>query len=467
MKIAFRMASPTSPTILEKLTDSFEAVQEAMTPSSKGNSEASASDSEEAKPAEAEAEEAPAEEAEAKPPKKKKERQIPIPKDSASFFRVRAKHVKMFQFTADGNLQVPEMRGEPAKVIEIPYYRPATANEIAIDEAKQIEEIQAVEREFDETYTLLKKAVVEWRETRFSADIIKYQRDLQRLDAQRTQLRYPVRWTKTFKNLSVNEILLTEIYEGRKLGYPVDALRTRGIAFDRVIRSDGFKKPVPEAEGEEGEEGEASEEEVEGEDFIIFSAPTDPDHGALSPDTMVEFIYNSTKYNCVLQAYEGERLTMLGRQDVRPTLLKSRNPRQMRVIASRVVGQVEKPRELLIEILKSLLTQHPRFAEVLRATGTATLVFAEAKDGILGVGMNPTDPQVTEREAWKGTNLLGQAWTAARASLPPLAEGEGEGEEAEEAPVQSGGYTEHGKTMAESKEQRRKVLAGFYRRSKA
>ena len=459
------MASPTSPTILEKLTDSFEAVQEAMTPTSKVNSEAS--DSEEAKPAEAEAEAAKPAEAEAEAPKKKKERQIPIPKDSASFFRVRAKHVKMFQFTPDGNLQVPEMRGEPAKVIEIPYYRPATANEIAIDEAKQIEEIQAVEREFDETYTLLKKAVVEWRETRYSADIIKYQRDLQRLDAQRTQLRYPVRWTKTFKNLSVNEILLTEIYEGRKLGYPVDALRTRSLAFDRVIRADGFKKPLPQAKEEEAE-AEASEEEVE--DFIIFSAPTDPDHGALSPDTMVEFIYNSTKYNCVFQAYEGERLTMLGRQDVRPTLLKSRNPRQMRVIASRVVGQVEKPRELLIEILKSLITQHPRFAEVLRSTGTATLVFAEAKDGILGVGMNPTDPQVTEREAWKGTNLLGQAWTAARASLPPLAEGqgaEGQGAEGQKALVQSGGFTEHGKTMAEAKEQRRKVLSGFYRRSKA
>jgi hypothetical protein len=126
---------------------------------------------------------------------------------------------------------------------------------------------------------------------------------------------------------------------------------------------------------------------------------------------------------------------------------------------------VEKPRELLIEILKSLITQHPRFAEVLRSTGTATLVFAEAKDGILGIGMNPTDPQVTEREAWKGTNLLGQAWNAARASLPPLVEGQEQ--EDQEVPVQSGGFTEHGKTMAEAKEQRRKVLAGFYRRSKA
>ena len=175
---------------------------------------------------------------------------------------------------------------------------------------------------------------------------------------------------------------------------------------------------------------------------------------------MVEFIHNSTKYNCVLQAYEGERLSMLGRQDIRPALLKSRSTAQMRVIASRVVGQPENPRELLIAILKSLISQHPRFAEDLRATGTSTLVFAEPKDGVLGVGMGVADEQITEKTAWKGTNFLGQAWTAVRIGLPPAAE-----DDVEEAlPAQAGGYNEHGKTLREAKQQRANVLKGFYRR---
>ena len=387
--------------------------------------------------------------------KKKKERQIPIPKDSATFFRVRAKNLKMFKFTEQGDLQVPEMRGEPAKVIQLPYYRPATAEETLEDEQKAMEAIVEVEREFDETYKLLKKAIVEWRTTGFSADVIKYQHDLQRLDSQRTQLRSPLRWTKTFKNLSVNKILLTEFYEQRKLGYPVEALKTRSQTFEQSVRSDGFTKPEPALPVP----AEASDEE-EAEEFIIFSSPTDPEHGSLSPYTMVEFIHNSTKYNCVLQAYEGERLSMLGRQDIRPILLKSRSVAQMRVIGSRVVGQPPAPRELLINILKSLISQHSRFADDVRATGTATLVFAEPKDGVLGVGMGVADPQIIEKTAWKGTNFLGQAWTAVRAGLPPVSD-----DDAEEAlPAQAGGYNEHGKTLREAKEQRANVLKGFYRR---
>ena len=451
MKIAFRMASPTLEDVLTLVPGFGPPAPTAPAPAS-----------------EAEAPEAEAEAQVQEPlaPKKKKERQIPIPKDSASFFRARAKKLRDFQFTPDGNLQVPEMRGEPAKVIEIPYYRQATAEERQEDEAKMMEEIQAVEREFDENYRLLKKAIVEWRTTGYSADVLKLQRDLQRLDAQRTQLRSPVRWTKTFKNLSVNRILLTEFYEQRKIGYPIEAMRLRSLPFEKMVIADGFKKPVAqeEVEGPEGAEGEGSDEE---EEFVIFSSPTDPDHGSLSPDTMVEFIYNSTKYNCLLQAYEGERLNMLGRQDIRPVLLKSRNPRQMRVIASRVVGQVETPRELLINIIKSLISQHPRFADDLRATGTATLVFAEPKDGVLGVGMGVADPQITEKTAWKGTNFLGQAWTAVRTSLPPESEAEAEAEaEATQDtfPNQIGGFTEHGKTLKEATEQRANVLKGFYRR---
>ena len=438
MKIAFRMASPNP------LLAGIDAITTALTPAP---APAPEPEPEAAQPA--------AEE----PKKKKKERQIPIPKDSATFFRVRAKNLRMFKFTDEGDLQVPEMRGEPPKVIQIPYYRPATAEETLEDEQKAMEAIQEVEREFDETYKLLKRAMAEWRTTGFSADVIKYQNDLQRLDSQRTQLRSPLRWTKTFKNLSINKILLTEFYEQRKLGYPVEALKTRSQTFEQSIRSDGFTKPQPVAP--EASDAEETDTDAKEEEFVIFSSPTDPEHGSLSPYTMVEFIHNSTKYNCVLQAYEGERLSMLGRQDVRPILLKSRSTAQMRVIGSRVVGQPENPREVVIAILKSLISQHPRFAEDVRATGTSTLVFAEPKDGVLGVGMGVADPQIIEKTAWKGTNFLGQAWTAVRASLPPVAEAD---DDAEELPAQAGGYTEHGKSLKEAKEQRANVLKGFYRR---
>ena len=455
MKIAFRMAATTPIDLEELVIDNSE---------SKASEEAAAVEAPESpEAAEAAEEEAPeAEEAKGKPEKKKRERQIAIPTDSVTFFRARAKNLKMFGFTPDGNLQVPEMRGQPAKVIELPYYRPATSEEISLDEQQRAEKLQGVEREFDETYKLLRAAILEWRQTGFSSDVIRFQRDLQRLDAQRTQLRSPLRWTRAYKNLDTNKLLLEEIYEKRKVGYPVFALQSR-IAFETMIRAG--KKPVDEVKEVEVEaEDEAEAEGEEEEEFIVFSKP-DGVHGFLSPDTMVEFIYNSTKYNCVIQAYEGERLTLLGRKDIRPVLLKTRNPKMMRIIGEKVTGQIENPREVLINILKALVTQHPTIGDSLRETGTATLVFAEIKDGALGVGMLPADPQITERAEWKGKNYLGQAWAAVREGLPAKEEEEEEG--AEVPTVQKGGYTEHGTTRKEATEVRRNVLKGYYRHKKS
>ena len=454
MKIAFRMATPTLPTVPKEPGPKEEQPNLLDQLGLGGEVEAEAEETKSKESVNSEAKEEEAKEEEAKEevqPKKKKERQIAIPKDSATFFRARAKNVKMFQFTADGNLQVPEMRGEVAKVIDIPYYVSATKEEIDLDEQERAEKLQGVEREFDETYKLLRAAILEWRQTGFSSDVIKFQRDLQRLDAQRTQLRSPLRWTKTYKNLEVNRILLTEVDEKRKIGYPVAALKTRTMTFEKMIRP-GTKPDGPVVqEAEKAEKAESDTEEDE-EEFIVFSGPQDV-HGFLSPDTMVEFIYNSTKYNCLIQAYEGERLTLLGRKDVRPILLKSRNPKQMRVVSRTVIGQLENPRELLINILKALTSQHPNLGDSLRETGTATLVYADARDGVLGVGMIPTDPLITEKGEWKGKNFLGQAWTVVRNDLPPLVE----------ELVQQGGYTEHGTTKEEVTAVRANVLKGYYR----
>jgi predicted NAD-dependent protein-ADP-ribosyltransferase YbiA (DUF1768 family) len=429
---------------IQELITPAESVKESVqeTPEPEANAQTNAG-TEEAEAPEAEAPEAK--------PKVKKQRQIPIPKDSATFFRARAKDPKNFKFTADGDLQVPEMRGEAPKVIKLPFYRPATADEIRETEEAQMDELKGVEREIDEIAKQLRDAIVEWRTTGAASDVIQYQRDLQRLDAQRTQLRSPVRWTKIFKNLSIRDVLVEQTHEVKKLGYPVEALRMRGITFEKMVRSS--EAPFPSASASASASAEASEDEEE-ETFVVFYSAADPEHGLLSPDTMVEFVFNSTKYNSLLQAYQTERVTTLGRKELRAAILKSRSAAQMRIIGSKVVGQVEDPRALWINILKSLISQHPRFGDAVAATGDATLVFADPRDGVLGIGMPVEDPQVTDREAWKGTNLLGQAWQAVRTSLKEMAV----------EPQKGGSFTEHGTTAEEAKQTRSRVLMGRYRR---
>ena len=391
-------------------------------------------------------------------PKDPKVKRRPNPKNSATFFRARAKYTNYFTYTPEGNLMVPEIDGKPSRIIEVPRYRPATVMEIREKEDELRDKLLIVEREFDETASLLKQAMVTWRRTGAVHEAIVLQRKMVQLDGQRTLLRSPARWVHPLKGLDIRDVLMENQRETKKMPYPVSAMRLRSIGFEDTvkIRMPG-DEPVPVVVVEVPSEQEAEET------FVFFDNPAEPEHGALSPETLVEFIFNSTKYTSLVQAYETERVTKLGRQDLRPGLLKTRSPKTIKMMAAKVVGDVEKPRDLWTEILKALINQHPRFAETLRDTGDDTLVYASAKDGKWGIGLPASDPLAMSKETWKGENWLGQAWQAVREGLPPL-EGESEAEEEGENALTGGGYTEHGLTKKEAQVTRGKVLMGHYRR---
>ena len=411
----------------------------------------------------------PEQEAEPEPEAEKKKgakRQIPVPKDSASFFRARAKDPKAFTFTPDGNLQVPAMRDLPPKVIEIPSYRPSTSEELAMSEGLRYDKIREVEQEYDEKLRALKEAMATWRATGASSDAIETQRELARLDALRTHLRSPLRWTVMNKRLTIRDVLVDNFYEVKKLKYPVYNLVIRGNTFEDLVK---VKGAADEAEAEVAAEPAAPAAAPEQESFIFFGEPEDPDYGPLSPNTMVDFVFNSTMYTSPVQAYELERITRLGRRkDFGPLLLKQRDPEKIRALALKIAGDIENPRELWIEILKTLLTQHPKYKDILESTGKSTLVYANMKEKTIpaprrwGIGLKADDPGALDRTQWQGPNTLGQAWQAVRGSL------EKEEEEQEGGGVSRGrAYTESGRTSADIRKKRSGVLMGYYHRNKA
>jgi predicted NAD-dependent protein-ADP-ribosyltransferase YbiA (DUF1768 family) len=229
-----------------------------------------------------------------------------------------------------------------------------------------------------------------------------------------------------------------------KLGYDVMSMVGRPYTFEQTIlpRKEAPKAKVePEAQAEEAEET-----------FILFDSPADPEYGILSPETPVDFVFNTTKYTSLLQAYHVERLTRIGRTDMRATLLKLVNPKTIRGTASRIVSkEIDMPLEMLTDIVNSLVLQDARYTPVLTKTGTDTLIYAEPADKVLGTGLSMDDENATNSKAWAGQNLLGKAWEAARKKLPAET-------------VQKGGALESGKTIHEVKEERSKVLMGYYRR---
>jgi predicted NAD-dependent protein-ADP-ribosyltransferase YbiA (DUF1768 family) len=357
------------------------------------------------------------------------------------------------------------MRGQAPKVIEIPFYRPSTSEERLSEEKRRYEQIKDVEKEYDENLQSLKEAMAIWRQTGAASDALKFQRELTRLDALRTQLRSPVRWTVENKRVPIRKVLLDKVNEDKRLKYPVYTLSLRSLYFEELVKVGKLAEPVLEDLAE-------AAAEPEGESFVLISTPDDARYGPLSPDTMVDFVFNSTMYNGLVQAYEVERITRLGRRkDIGPLLLKSRSPGTIRILAQKVTGDVENPRNLWIEIMRALVAQRPRYADILKSTGDATLVYTNHKEKSLpkerrwGVGLTVEDPATMVRASWEGPNTLGQAWQVVRDSLPGEAEAEAEAEAEEaKAPLQGGSYNESGKTLADAKKQRSGVLSGYYRR---
>lgn len=386
---------------------------------------------------------------------KQKKKKIRIPTDSASFFNERNRHPSIFTFTSNGDLQIPEIEGQPERVIELPFYTKASKEKIEDYENERHSKLLENEREYDETIKLLNEAVANYKLTGAVSKVLEYQRKLQRLDAERTQLKSPERWVKEYKRLSIRELMPNKPHETKKLGYPVIRCVSRSIPSNVYLEVVSKQEYLDRLKKPEEILKEESEDEEEKENYTIFYDPADVEYGILSPETMLDIIYNNTKYSSALQAYEVERVTQLGRKDIRPLLLRQRNPKMIRQLGSRVVGKLENPLELWISILKTLINQHPEVKEILLNTGDDILVYADPKDTLLGVGLSEEDERIRDNKEWKGENLLGKAWKVVRSDLQEL-------EEDKEEVMKGGdfeGYEEQSKTVEDEQKEKRK---GFF-----
>ena len=397
--------------------------------------------------------------------RKKREKRIPIPTNAETFFRAMNKYPAIFKYTPTGDLQVPAIRDKGAFVISLPSYMPIPPDEREAKEQERALEISRVQREYDAKAELLRGAIDTWRLTGQAAVVVSLQRDMKKLDAELTLLRSPSRWTKGKMGIQQKDVFWDRPTITSPLGHRVFMTRIRDIANKDLFvekRSEGAYTNSNDDLTPPPPFGTPPRKEEEPEVFLLFEAPEteDDEHGFLSPETPVEFIFNETKYTSPLQAFHGERLTQLKRKDLRPLLFRLRGGLAIRKFATRVVGKVENPFELWKQILKTLLQQHPRYATKLRNTGTDTLVYASELDGEFGIGLGQDSEDALDRDKWKGDNLLGNVWMKLREELPSVEEGD------EESVQEGGAYVDHGKTNQEAKEQRQRILMGLYHRRK-
>lgn len=381
-------------------------------------------------------------------PRQRRPKAEVAPKDAKTFFQAMSKNPKMYGFSPTGDMAILTETGAIDTTLPLPMYRETTSEERSEYRLGIQEEIRSVEKEYDESLKNLQDAIFLWKETGNSSDAIQIQRDLIRLDSKRSSLRSPLRWIRSYRNQDRSSLLLHSKQPALTIGHPVYSLYIQDLPFNkRLVETTGETKlpTIPEKEPEKDEE------------FIVFSVPGEETYGVLSPETPMDVTYNSTRYNSVLQAFYAERVGQLGNQGLRTNILKSTNPKTIRFMGSSMKGVLENPsaRELIISIVREAAKQDKRIVPVLKNTGTDSLVYAELKDPILGIGLS-VDQQdlVTHRNEWKGENLLGQAWEVVRSNLP-------------DESVQSGGAVlEKARTLDDAKKERSQVLMGYYRKGK-
>jgi len=373
------------------------------------------------------------------------------PKDAITFFRAMSKEPKKYGFSHSGDMATFTTNGSVDTTLPLPRYRVTTPEERHTYELGIKEQIRSVEKEYDESLKNLKEAVVNWKATGISSEAIELQRKLVGLDAKRTNLRSPLRWISSYRNVERSLLLLKSKQPDLKIGHPVYTLHIQPIPFNQqVVEDTGVPAAAP-------QQPKGVKEAPVQESFLAFSIPAEETYGVLSPETPMDLTYNGTRYNSVLQAYHAERVGQLGNKGLRGSILKATNPKTIRFMGDSVKGTIEHPssRELLINIVQEALKQDIRIRPALKSSGQDSLVYADPKDIVLGIGISAENTEkVMERSSWRGQNLLGQAWEVVRSTMK------------DDGVFSGGAVLEKARTLEEVKKERSSAIMGFYRKGR-
>jgi predicted NAD-dependent protein-ADP-ribosyltransferase YbiA (DUF1768 family) len=283
------------------------------------------------------------------------------------------------------------------------------------------------------------------------------------LDAQRTAINSPQRRTKIYKNPITRTLFFENTYDVRRIGYDVYAYKTQSYpdSFLYVptdvepvkIEKEVVMKPVL----------------VPGQMIIpsiyIYKGDS-PIHGVLSPYSLLSFDFGTKRYPSLAHAYEAMRLAELDNSIVYTQILsKLKDPFIVKTKAKKIIGVPSDAYTMILNLVRAASRRKP-FAEALRATGNAPLVFADPNDKILGVGLGSDNVDIEDLSKWEGDNYYGKALMTVRKEIPKgeIADVVMEGgaiEDLEEGTL----ALQKEDSMKESKEKRKQYFIGLNRKA--
>lgn len=405
------------------------------------------------------------------------------------FFENRSLRPEFYTFDPKGNLIIKEelvptgkgrskadiVPGTVKQTYTIPPYRPITQEERDADFAKQTDLVRDLEDKYDKALIALREMLENYHTGVGDIEkqqIVQANNAVAAIDAQRHAAMYPVRQAYKVSKIPITSILLEAAYDkGKSFGdNEIVFLRRSTVPLDRLYVTEGTEimPEAPVSNEEEsnatsgsqggggkkvGSKGDTFAQEL-GKDLnmIMFGQPEENEYGFLSTFYPVEFVLNGIKYFTIEQVLAAEKARLFLEDELRTRIMKTRAPRSMRTMANNIVRKTETQtggmraielhewegrvrNDILKDATLAKFRQHNDLKERLLMTGGAILVFGDSREKRDGVGLNLSDPQITNPHAWKGGNNYGRLLMEVRSQLR-------EEEREENEPVAGGAGTE-------------------------
>jgi predicted NAD-dependent protein-ADP-ribosyltransferase YbiA (DUF1768 family) len=349
-----------------------------------------------------------------------------------AFFRKRSKKegLEGYTFTADGNLEIKD----PAGTIQLKRFLPLEPADREVLEEFRLDTIAVLEEEYAKERRALREAWEDYYNTGETREVLAANKRVAELDARRCGIRSAIRDIVPIVNPAVNEIVLSNPYEMRRMYKskktdPFDMEVMRLCFYDFKPEHDMGKYVVDQNVAAELASGEAEASAGEPNELIyrqtlkdgrrarIFFDKDADVNGFLSPMWPVDFTMGDTKYCMALQAYEVERAKELGMNELAASLLKTRSARMIRLMTVKVKAHPANAKGLWLKIYTEIYQQTEALKTRLLTTGTDTLVYADVREGPSGIGLAEKDSGVLDPTKWKGENAVGVAQETVRTQM--------------------------------------------------
>jgi ribA/ribD-fused uncharacterized protein len=169
------------------------------------------------------------------------------------------------------------------------------------------------------------------------------------------------------------------------------------------------------------------------DDYIFFTKSwLSQWYGAFKgQDSTFEMLFESgvpIEFNCSEQAMMFHKAILFKDFNTARFIMDEKHPNKQKELGRQVRNFDEKiwdkvKFDIVYAISFAKFTRIPLLKERLMETGSKILVEAAPWDSVWGIGMGVEDPNILDKDKWRGQNLLGQALMKARTTIGRLEHG--------------------------------------------